>query len=107
MHTRIQPSTAYSPLDERMRLTDTADPLHTTRRGADKPSEVAPDRTGVVAIWAVVGLLVVTVAARTWTSWLLSDTEFRTVPILSPDTYPTWRLTVLRITEVLSVLEMS
>jgi hypothetical protein len=38
---------------------------------------------------------------------VLSGEEFTAAPILGPDSYPTWRLVALRITEILSVAEMS
>jgi hypothetical protein len=78
------------------------------RRGAttaERPTGL--DRSGFVTWWAVVGVLVAILALQTWVRWILSGTEFTPVPIIGPDVYPTWRLVILRVTEVLSIVEMS
>ena len=33
----------------------------------------APDRSGAVAIWALLGVVAMAVAAQTWIRWVLSD----------------------------------
>ena len=88
-------------------MAQTADRARIVPLGTENRSGIVPDRTGVVAIWAIAGALAVTLAVQTWARWILSDTEFSAAPILGPDSFPTWRLVILRVTEVLSVVEMS
>ncbi|MCK9249488.1 MAG: spirocyclase AveC family protein [Solirubrobacteraceae bacterium] len=58
-------------------------------------------------IWALVGVLLAALALTTWGRWILSSEEFGRVEVLGPDEFPTWRLVLLRISEVASVVEMS
>ncbi|MCK9248166.1 MAG: spirocyclase AveC family protein [Solirubrobacteraceae bacterium] len=67
----------------------------------------APDRTGVVSIWVIIGLAVLLLVTQGWGRWILSSEEFSPVTIMGPDEYPTWREVILRVTEALSIVEMS
>jgi hypothetical protein len=78
----------------------------TTRAGGRRPEE-PQDRTGVIAIWAVVGIGVLLLVTQGWGRWILSGEEFRAVDVTGPDVYADWRQVVLRIVEALSVVEMS
>ena len=64
------------------------------------------DRTGYVAVWAIVGVIWVGLALTIWGRWIFSPTEFSPAPILGPDKMPAWNLAVLRIEEVLSIVAM-
>lgn len=73
------------------------------------PEPVVPETTGRdggVGVWAIIGLVLAALAVTVWGQWSLSGEEFGAVPVLGPDEMPTWRLVALRITEVLSAIEM-
>ena len=74
---------------------------------ADAPSApsvpAARDRTGGVAVWALLGVIAMAIAAEAWIRWILSD-EFSPAPILGPDSISDGTLTALRVVEVLSVV---
>lgn len=62
----------------------------------------AASRGGHVAMWALLGAVGLAVSLEVWVRWISSSTEFRPAPILGPDVYATWRLVLLRGTEVAS-----
>jgi len=88
--------TPVAPAPERPRVATAETP--------PRPRTAARD--GAVGVWALVGLVLATIALTTWIRWVLSGEEFGAVPILGPDEFPTWREVALRVTEVLSIVEM-
>lgn len=60
------------------------------------------DRTGMVAVWALVGAVAAVIALQAWGRWIFSD-EFAPAPVRGPDVFRQWQLIVLRIVEVSSV----
>jgi hypothetical protein len=66
-----------------------------------------PDRGGYVGAWAILGVLLVALAASVWGRWILSGEQLSPAPILGPDEIPTWNLVALRIEEALSFVEMA
>jgi hypothetical protein len=70
--------------------------------GLDPPDQVIR-RRGAASVWALAGAVWVVVAGQAIVRWIASPTQFQPAPILGPDEFPLWRLTGLRILEVLSV----
>jgi len=73
---------------------------------AEPADNAAVDQRGGAGVWALVGVVLAGLALTTWARWILSADEFGTVAVLGPDTMPTWRLVLLRISEALSLAEM-
>ena len=63
----------------------------------------APDRSGFVGIWAILGAVWAVIAAQTFIRWIASD-DFAATPVLGPDTMGDGALAALRTIEVISVL---
>jgi len=67
-------------------------------------TDPGPDRTGTVALWALLGALGLAIAGQAWIRWILSSSQFSPAPILGPDHYASWRLVTLRCVEGISVV---
>jgi hypothetical protein len=81
--------------------------LTSPRPVSESPATAAVDRGGSIGLWAVLGTVGIVIALQTWVRWVTSGHAFDAAPILGPDHFPTWRLVALRISEGLSVVEMS
>jgi len=76
------------------------------RSNPEPVTDAHVDHRGGAGVWALVGVVLAGMALTTWARWILSSDQFGAVAVLGPDTMPTWRLVLLRISEALSLAEM-
>lgn len=62
----------------------------------------AIDRGGTAALWTLLGIIVLVIAAQTWLRWIFSGSEFSAAPLSTVDHYTQWRWISLRGVELVS-----